>query len=87
MLIIYILLPESPAWCASRDKEAKAKKSMRLIYRGVVEYDVDAQYQILVQTIAHEKQVAQEHKQDRWYSIFRGVNGVSDHIYTGEMES
>jgi hypothetical protein len=80
MLIIYILLPESPAWCASRDKEEKAKKSMRLIYRGVDEYDVDAQYQILIQTIAHEKQVAQEHKQEKWHSIFRGVNGVSDHV-------
>jgi len=80
MLIIYLLLPESPAWCASRDKEAKAKKSMRLIYRGVEEYDVDAQYQVLVQTIAHEKQVAQENKQEKWHSIFRGVNGVSDPI-------
>jgi hypothetical protein len=76
MLIIYILLPESPAWCASRDKEEKAKKNMRLIYRGVEEYDVDAQYQILIQTIAHERKVAQDHKQEKWYSIFRGVNGV-----------
>lgn len=77
MLIIYILLPESPAWCASRDKVEKAKKNMRFIYRGVEEYDVDAQYEILRQTIAREKQVAQENKQEKWHSIFRGVNGVS----------
>jgi hypothetical protein len=78
MLIIYLCLPESPAWCASRDKEEKAKKSMRFIYRGVEEYDV--QYQILTQTIAHERQVAQDSKQEKWYSIFRGVNGVSDAV-------
>jgi hypothetical protein len=77
MLIIYILLPESPAWCASRNKEEKAKKNMRLIYRGVEEYDVDAQYEILAQTIAHEKQVAENSNQVKWHSIFRGVNGVS----------
>jgi len=77
MLIIYILLPESPAWCASRNKEEKAKKNMRFIYRGVAEYDVDAQYEILAQTIAHEKQVAEDSHQVKWHSIFRGVNGVS----------
>lgn len=77
MLIIYILLPESPAWAASRDKPEKAKKSMRLIYRGVEGYDVDIQYEVLASTVAHEKAVAEENKSIRWYSIFKGVNGVS----------
>lgn len=77
MLIIYLVLPESPAWAASRDKMEKAKKSMRFIYRGVENYDVDTQYEVLASTIAHEKAVAEENKSVQWYSIFKGVNGVS----------
>lgn len=77
MLIIYIFLPESPAWAASRDKPERAKKSMRLIYRGVEGYDVDAQYEIMATAIAHERAVAEENKSVKWYSIFKGVNGVS----------
>lgn len=79
MLIIYICLPESPAWAASRDKTEVAKKSMRFIYRGVDGYDVDTQYEVLASTIAHEKSVAEENKSVKWYSIFKGVNGVSQH--------
>lgn len=35
MLLIYIFLPESPAWCASRGKSERAKKALRFLYRGV----------------------------------------------------
>lgn len=77
MLIIYLVLPESPAWCAARDKPERAKKAMRFIYRGVSGFDADAQYQVLAAAVAHENAVAEENKSVKWYSIFKGVNGVS----------
>ncbi|KAF1966119.1 MFS general substrate transporter [Bimuria novae-zelandiae CBS 107.79] len=46
MAIIYICLPESPAWCASVGKEAQAKKWLKFIHRDVEGYDVEYQYQV-----------------------------------------
>ncbi|WWD00964.1 hypothetical protein V866_007902 [Kwoniella sp. B9012] len=74
MLIIYIFLPESPMWCASRGLEERAKNNMRRIYRGVEGFDVDEQYQALALTIAHEKEVAVATGKEKWYAIFQGSN-------------
>ena len=87
MFIIYLIIPESPAWCASRDKVDKAKKNMRFIYRGVEGFDVDEQYQVLAQTIAHEKAMAAETRQEAWWSIFRGVNGRRTLVSTWALTS
>jgi len=87
MLIIYIILPESPAWCASKDKVEKAKKNMRFIYRGVDDFNVDEQYQVLAQTIAHEQALAAETRQEAWWSIFRGVNGRRTIVSTWALTS
>ncbi|KAL0942058.1 MFS alpha-glucoside transporter [Colletotrichum truncatum] len=75
MIIIYLLIPESPAWCASRDKEERAKKSLKRLYRGVPGYDVDHQYNLLVLTVKHERQLAVEQRQESWTAIFRGSDG------------
>jgi hypothetical protein len=45
--------------------------------KGVTDYDVDYQYQILVKVVEHEQEVAAIQKREKWYNIFRGVNGVS----------
>lgn len=45
--------------------------------RGIEGYDVDYQYQILIKVVEHEQAVAAEQKREKWYNIFRGVNGVS----------
>ncbi|WRT68173.1 uncharacterized protein IL334_005148 [Kwoniella shivajii] len=74
MLIIYILLPESPMWLASQGKEELAKKNMRRIYKGVEGFDVEQQYEALALTIAHEKAVATATGRDKWYAIFQGPN-------------
>ncbi|KAK8846508.1 hypothetical protein IAR55_005594 [Kwoniella newhampshirensis] len=74
MLIIYIILPESPMWCASRGLEDRAKKSMRWIYRGVEDFDADQQYETYALTVAHEKAVAAATGREKWYAIFQGSN-------------
>lgn len=71
MLIIYLVLPESPAWLASKDKSEKAKKTMRFIYKGVEGFDVDQQYLVLEQTIAHEQAIAREQGTEKWFNIFK----------------
>ncbi|WKT53474.1 Major facilitator, sugar transporter-like [Fusarium oxysporum f. sp. vasinfectum] len=44
--------------------------------RGVVDYDEEHQYQIIVQTFEHEREVAAEQKKEHWYAIFRGIDGL-----------
>ena len=76
MLIIYVFLPESPAWCVARGNTARAKKELRKLHRGVEGYDVDHQLEVLVLAAEHERAVAVEQKREHWYAIFRGVDGL-----------
>jgi MFS family permease len=76
MCIIYVFLPESPAWCVSRGNADGAKKQLMKLNRGVVDYDEEHQYQIIVQTFDHERMVAAEQKKEHWYAIFRGTDGL-----------
>jgi MFS family permease len=75
MIVIYILIPESPAWCASRGKVDEAKKALKVLSLGVADYDVDHQYNLLVINIEHERKVAAEQHQEKWYAIFKGRDG------------
>ncbi|RKK96316.1 hypothetical protein BFJ71_g7896 [Fusarium oxysporum] len=76
MCLIYVFLPESPAWCVSRGNADRAKKQLLRLNRGVVDYDEEHQYQIIVQTFEHEREVAAEQKKEHWYAIFRGIDGL-----------
>jgi len=76
MLIVYLLLPESPAWCANHNKVDRGKKNMRRIYKDVEGFDVDYQWNVLVAVVDHENEVAREMKQESWTGVFKGVNGV-----------
>lgn len=75
MAIIYICLPESPAWCATVGKEEKAKKWLRFLHRDVKGYDVDYQYQVLALNLEHERAIAAEQRNEHWTAIFKGVDG------------
>ncbi|KAK4119734.1 general substrate transporter [Parathielavia appendiculata] len=75
MLVIYVFLPESPAWCVTRGDMARAKRELRKLHRGVRGFDLDKQLEIMVLAAEHEEAVAAEQKRVPWYSIFRGVDG------------
>ncbi|KAH8882381.1 general substrate transporter [Thozetella sp. PMI_491] len=75
MLLIYVFLPETPAWCVSRGLEARAKKEMAKINYGVEGYNLEQQYQALCLTVEHERAVAVEQRKEHWYAIFRGIDG------------
>jgi MFS family permease len=75
MILIYVFLPESPAWLATVGQEEKAKKVLRWLHRGVEGYDVDHQYHLLELAIEHERSVATEQRKESWLAIFRGTDG------------
>ncbi|KAL2831035.1 general substrate transporter [Aspergillus pseudoustus] len=76
MLIIYLFVPESPAWCATKGRETQAKKILRTLYKGVTDFDVDHQYQLLVMNIEHERELAVQQRTEKWYAIFKGTDGL-----------
>lgn len=75
MLLIYVFIPESPAWAISKGKTDLAKKSLTTLNKGVIGFDVEKQYQIWAIAIEHEEEIAREARNERWYAIFKGVNG------------
>ncbi|KAH6697288.1 general substrate transporter [Plectosphaerella plurivora] len=75
MIIIYLIIPESPAWLVSQGKTERAKKAMRFINRGVQGFDVDRQYTVTLAALEHEKSVAGLERSGNWYDIFKGTNG------------
>ncbi|KAJ4311251.1 hypothetical protein N0V94_008042, partial [Neodidymelliopsis sp. IMI 364377] len=75
MLLIYLVLPESPPWCVTANKIDRAKKGLRRLNGKVPGYDVDHQVRLLVLAIEHEREVAAEQRREHWTAIFRGIDG------------
>lgn len=76
MLLIYILVPESPAWCVTVGKDEQAKRALLKINHRVPDYNLERQFQVLSLAIEHEHAVAKEQGREKWHAIFRGVNGL-----------
>ncbi|KAH7355901.1 general substrate transporter [Pyrenochaeta sp. MPI-SDFR-AT-0127] len=76
MLIIYLILPESPAWCVGANKIERATKELHKLNGKIPGYDVDQQVQILALAIEHERAVAAEQHREHWTAIFRGTDGL-----------
>ncbi|KAJ5635166.1 uncharacterized protein N7484_008479 [Penicillium longicatenatum] len=76
MFIIYILVPESPAWCVNAGKDDRAKKELLKLNGRVPNYDLERQFQVLALAVEHERAVAVEQRREKWYGIFQGVNGL-----------
>jgi MFS family permease len=76
MILIYVFLPESPAWCVTRGDTAKAAKALRFLNRGVKDYNFEKQLEVMVLAVEHEQAVAAEQRREHWYAIFRGTDGL-----------
>lgn len=76
MLIIYLFLPESPAWCVTANKIDRAKKELNKLNGKIPGYNVDQQIQVLVLAVEHERAVAAEQRREHWTAIFRGTDGM-----------
>lgn len=76
MLLISLVIPESPAWCVGRWKVDRAKKNLRFLYKGVEGFDVDHQCHLLELNIEHERAIAAEQRSEYWYAIFKNRDGI-----------
>ncbi|XPS69547.1 hypothetical protein M3J09_001815 [Ascochyta lentis] len=76
MLAIYLVLPESPAWCVDVNKIDRAKNELRKLNGKVPGYDVDHQVELLLLAVEHERTVAAEQRREHWTAIFRGTDGM-----------
>ncbi|KAF4464685.1 sugar transporter [Fusarium albosuccineum] len=75
MIIIYLIMPESPSWYVTRGKFEAAKASLLRLHRGVEDYDVEHHLQLLIMAVDHERDVAAESRGEKWYAIFKGTDG------------
>jgi sugar porter (SP) family MFS transporter len=74
MLIIFLLLPESPWWLAGKDKLEKAEKIL-LRYNGHIEgYNVQDNIAVMTNTIKEERYLAEQNSEEGQWAIFRGRN-------------
>lgn len=74
MLIIFLLLPESPWWLASKGKLQSAEK-MLLRFNGHIEgYNVQEHLGIMTATIEEERYLALQNSEEGMWAIFRGQN-------------
>ncbi|RDW62205.1 putative maltose permease (MalP) [Coleophoma cylindrospora] len=74
MLIIFLLIPESPWWLAGKGKLQSAEKVL-LKYHGHIEgYNVQEQIGVMTATIEEERYIAQRDSQEGMWAIFRGRN-------------
>ncbi|KAE8395038.1 major facilitator superfamily domain-containing protein [Aspergillus alliaceus] len=63
MILIYLVVPESPAWCIGAGKTERARKELLRLYRGVPGFNMEQQLQDLSLL-------------EKWYTIFRGTDGL-----------
>lgn len=76
MLIIIFFTPESPAWCASRGYAERGQQALRQLFRGVEDFDASLQYNLLVINLEHERNVAAEQHNEKWWAIFKKTDGL-----------
>ena len=74
MLFSILILPESPWHHARRGNRESAIKSLRRLYGTVPNYDVEAEYNIILRTVVHEKVVLQASKAASYRYLFTGEN-------------
>ncbi|PMD16021.1 general substrate transporter [Hyaloscypha hepaticicola] len=72
--IVFVLLPESPWWLASKGKTEKAAKVLRLCNGGVEGYDIEEQIEVMTATVRVERMAAEINKEVGRWSIFQGRN-------------
>lgn len=86
LLGIYIIIPESPVWCAIHGRHERGRKVMGRLYSRIDGYDTDYHYNIIKATVEEEQARAHAEDGDRKRSlwqhlldfkmIFTGTNGL-----------
>ncbi len=87
MFLRHELANNEKDWCAIVDKPARGKKLLKHINTTIKDYDADKQWEVLVCTVEHEREVAAMNASGgKWYDMFKGRDLVGHHsflIYKG----
>ncbi|OJJ44483.1 hypothetical protein ASPZODRAFT_18673 [Penicilliopsis zonata CBS 506.65] len=75
-IVIIIMIPESPWWLVSKDRQPQAAKILHTFYGHVEGYDIQQTIDAMTATVAEERRLARENSQQGIWAIFRGRNGV-----------
>ena len=68
------LLRESPYWLTLKNKTEQARKSLRFMHPNRTDAEIDEEVNVLVFTIAKEKEEAANTKDASYWECLRGVN-------------
>lgn len=86
MIIIYIIIPESPYWCATSGNHERGRAVIQRLNGGIEGYDVDFHYNLIRQAVDKEKSFQKQIDGDRGgflqelanvKEVLVGINGVS----------
>jgi len=80
MGICFLAVPETPWFYGRRNNKEACFKTMRRLFGGVVDYDYEEEWGIIVRSIEHERALLAQSSAASWTSIFTGTNRVSAHI-------
>ncbi|KAF4176555.1 hypothetical protein CNMCM8927_000729 [Aspergillus lentulus] len=75
-IIIILIIPESPWWLVSKDKQTQAAKILQHFYGRIEGYDIQEKINAMAATVAEERRIAKENSQEGMWGIFRGRNGI-----------
>jgi hypothetical protein len=85
MAIIYVLIPETPYWCAARGEHERGRKTVQFLNGGIEGYDVDFHYDLIRRAVEKEQSYQKEIDGDRGgfltelrnvKEVLVGINGV-----------
>ncbi|KAF4551087.1 Sugar (and other) transporter-like protein 49 [Elsinoe fawcettii] len=76
MLVIFLLLPESPWWLASKGKTDKAAKILNMVNRDVPGYNAHEVINVMTATIEEEQYTSKKNSQQGAMAVFKGRNFI-----------
>lgn len=83
VIFCLLVVPESPWFYVRHGNRSAALKVMKRLYSGVPGYNEDEEYQIIFETIQHEKHELELQSGGAWRDFLSGNNLVSISLSMG----
>ena len=86
MIAVYVIIPESPYWCANTERHERGRQIIARLNGGIEGYDVDFHYDLIRRAVEKEKSYQKQIDGDRLSKgflqelanvkeVFIGING------------